>query len=486
MTSVHKARPKDNTADNPSPSNTGQNSTFFSYARAVKKNLFNLDQPQATPVASSSPTFIRHQRAWLRGSESHSIFFDTANLKCSPGVFHRLLREAFPRGVGLGLHSVRDKGKHFYEISLASDGACDAACADGLRIDGVMHYPFKALPRDKEVIAVYLKNIPLVNIETIKSHLNTSLSRFGTVEELILYHENNGDWFLGEGMAVLGDVHPSSLTPDNASPNLDAEMENENSNADSTLEPLTHKIDWGDGSRYFYASWKSMPLTCRYCHESGHSRADCPVKKTTLRCFRCQKVGHIRLECPDTYKSAPKVKPVESTEDLTKSTVQAKDVHDSVDEDSHPDTMSELADFEDSDYLDEADSDQMDTNDKVLDETPLDDTPLVDNPSLITSSLVDSSANTLNNTRSIDPPIVSATKLNPDNTELTKRKKDHSWSARKTRSQTLKQGTHQSIDSQSDLSLSGDDSNFEDRYDSRTLDIDTNTGDPGNPISLDQ
>ncbi|KAI8328101.1 hypothetical protein BC941DRAFT_445596 [Chlamydoabsidia padenii] len=301
MSSVHKDRTKDSNAPN----------NFFNYARAVKKNLFPLSQGStstSTPpsLQMESSYRIPHKRAWLRSSEAFTVFFDTSNLKCTPGTFHRLLRSAFPPPVGLGLRSVRDKGTLYYEISLASEEACIEACTKGLEVEGTIHTPFRGLPNDKEILAVYLKNIPLLSEEKIHETLRQTLGQFGDVEEIILYREPNGNWFMGEGMAILGNVHPASFVSSGEENNTSGMQSN--SGGHSMVAPLTHKIDWGDGQRMFYASWKSMPLVCRYCHESGHSRADCPVKKTTLRCFRCNKVGHIRAECPDTYKTVQLVR----------------------------------------------------------------------------------------------------------------------------------------------------------------------------------
>ncbi|CDH49869.1 predicted protein [Lichtheimia corymbifera JMRC:FSU:9682] len=46
-----------------------------------------------------------------------------------------------------------------------------------------------------------------------------------------------------------------------------------------------------------YATWKRMPLYCRYCHTAGHTRLSCP-NKPQPRCYYCQNLGHIKANCP--------------------------------------------------------------------------------------------------------------------------------------------------------------------------------------------
>jgi hypothetical protein len=291
MSSVPSHRPNDS-----SPS---RDSSFLSYSRAVKKNLFALPVGKSPIATGMKP--VTHKRVWLRSSEEFTIFFDTAPIKCSPGVFHRAMRAQFPIGVGLGIHTRREQGRVFYEIALSTKHACDTACDQGVTIEGTLHTPFRGLPADKEVLTVYLKKIPMVDEATLTQQLKTSLGRFGEVSELILYHESNGNWFNGEGLAVLYNYHPDSL-------GAKEDSQGDRQGADlipvSEFEPLMHKIDF-DGTRTYYATWKSMPLTCRYCHEDGHSRGDCPERQKSLRCYGCGSFGHIRLQCPKNLGPLP-------------------------------------------------------------------------------------------------------------------------------------------------------------------------------------
>ncbi|CAO3601129.1 unnamed protein product [Absidia cylindrospora] len=73
----------------------------------------------------------------------------------------------FPVDIGLGIHPRRDGGRLLYEVALSNQESCDEVCTQGVTIDNQLHIPFRGLPNDKEVVTVFLKNIPLVNQATL-------------------------------------------------------------------------------------------------------------------------------------------------------------------------------------------------------------------------------------------------------------------------------------------------------------------------------
>lgn len=120
-----------------------------------------------------------------------------------------------------------------------------------------------------------LTNIPILPQAEVDEGLTKTLEPFGRILDLCLFKEANGDWFLGRGYVYL------------EFPTKD----------ERKAKSLTHIIPWNDNECVIYGTWQRMGVYCRYCHEKGHVRADCP-KRRQIRCYNCHGLGHIKAHCP--------------------------------------------------------------------------------------------------------------------------------------------------------------------------------------------
>ncbi|KAJ8656922.1 hypothetical protein O0I10_007256, partial [Lichtheimia ornata] len=136
-------------------------------------------------------------------------------------------------------------------------------------------------------------HIPLYNRTTLTQALIDALKPFGNILELGIYLEQH--YFTGKGFVYLN-TNPKNYTLSKT----------------FHIQPqqLSHSIPVSrkDGTypTRVHATWSKMPLHCRYCHEPGHTRLQCPYRPKP-RCYYCQETGHLRKDCHirNGVKSAP-------------------------------------------------------------------------------------------------------------------------------------------------------------------------------------
>lgn len=136
------------------------------------------------------------------------------------------------------------------------------------------------------VTVLFLHDIPVRygsaddNYALFREAVQDNLSKFGKILNCAI-NKDKYDYFLGTGMVTL-----DCTVPDEADP----------------LPELTHLIPWYsailDDTCDVKATWSTMKPYCRYCHEDGHARVDCPKRKQLIQCFNCNEHGHIARVCP--------------------------------------------------------------------------------------------------------------------------------------------------------------------------------------------
>ncbi|CDH60771.1 predicted protein [Lichtheimia corymbifera JMRC:FSU:9682] len=95
------------------------------------------------------------------------------------------------------------------------------------------------------------------------------------------------DFFTGKGYAYIN-TNPTQATKANNVFHVPPQQ---------LVHSITESRNDGSYPSRMFATWSKMPLYCRYCHCSGHTRLQC-TQKPQARCHFCQELGHVRKDCP--------------------------------------------------------------------------------------------------------------------------------------------------------------------------------------------
>ena len=227
---------------------------------------------------NTSNESINNNKVWRRGTGPRSVFFLFDENIFPPDEFYLAARKAFPGDIGRGMHTRRERGSTVVaEIFFSTDSYCEKAVTEGITVGGRRLLGSRPLPPDSEVLKVALSDVPLhYSMEEIQQNVADSMSKYGCILDMNLFTTSQGGWFKGRGVVYL-DV----------------------GNTSQNYQDLAHTIPWPSGSESFHATWKSMPVYCRYCHEEGHNISDCPKKRRSVPlCWTCNEPGHIASKCP--------------------------------------------------------------------------------------------------------------------------------------------------------------------------------------------
>ncbi|KAJ8658320.1 hypothetical protein O0I10_006003 [Lichtheimia ornata] len=279
------------------------------------------DQPSSyaslfNKTRESITLFSQHQNSrqvWRRAENPHSLLFDITHLKITDAEFRLAVGHSTLHKGAHGIVVHRTRSYTIAEVAFETQDLADknldqpVVLADGTKVFGS-----QPIPEEWDVVKINLTHIPLYTRTILSSSLSTALKPFGQLLELGIYLEQN--FFTGKGYAYI------NTTPKYAN----------NSNKVFHVPPqqLVHSItvSRNDGSypTRMFATWSQMPLYCRYCHLSGHTRLQCK-QKPQPRCHFCQELGHIRKDCQirQGKKLAPETRtsdPANSNQDTLTST----------------------------------------------------------------------------------------------------------------------------------------------------------------------
>lgn len=237
---------------------------------------------------------------WCQAENDNAIIYDLTQSSISAATFRSAARHTFKTEDTCSLIIRKHHRRTIAEVVFNNEHlreqyvGAKVSLPNGQRLSG--HRP---IPEEWDIVRLNLSNLPAVPPAKLKELLLPTLSPYGHVIDIGIYVEQG--WFTGTGYAVLNrseDPSPLKATATHSPP-----------------LPLDHTIqvineDAKDVTK-IHATWARMPLYCKYCHLSGHTKLTCP-NKPLPRCYHCQNLGHIQKHCPhrnNTFQPAPAPKP---------------------------------------------------------------------------------------------------------------------------------------------------------------------------------
>ncbi|ORY97015.1 hypothetical protein BCR42DRAFT_303576, partial [Absidia repens] len=136
--------------------------------------------------------------------------------------------------------------------------------------------PIRALPDASNIKRVSLSRMPFLSKEDLIIGLTTTLSKYGYVHDIGISTDPITNMFLGSGYAII-----------DTTPSIDG----------TTFPTLTHNLPWPGMKNGFFASCTNMTDFCKYYHQDGHVRDNCPTALPLRLCYNCNRPGHFAANC---------------------------------------------------------------------------------------------------------------------------------------------------------------------------------------------
>ncbi|KAJ8655832.1 hypothetical protein O0I10_008496 [Lichtheimia ornata] len=235
----------------------------------------------------------KHSRqVWRRAENPHSLLFDISRLQITDTEFRRAVGQSPLKQGAHGIVVHRTRSYAIAEVAFETQAIADKLIQQPVTLDdGSKIFGSHPIPDEWDVVKINLTHIPLYTRSILSSSIPAALKPFGQLLELGIYLEQ--DFFTGKGYAYI---------------NTNPKHETKNNVFHVPPQQLVHSVtvSRNDGSypSRMFATWSKMPLYCRYCHCSGHTRLQC-TQKPQPRCHFCQELGHVRKDCPIKQGKTP-------------------------------------------------------------------------------------------------------------------------------------------------------------------------------------
>ncbi|KAK4517427.1 uncharacterized protein ATC70_000762 [Mucor velutinosus] len=144
-------------------------------------------------------------------------------------------------------------------------------------------FPCKAIGGEGKLIQLSLTDIPFLPQAQLLEELSKALGIFEKTLDLGLNYEQSMGWFMGTGYAILQQL-PGVNYP-----------------------ALHHSITWktvSEAEEFCHATFPDMATWCRYCHEEGHTKFECPKALARIICYNCDNAGHRQDTCHKPKKGS--------------------------------------------------------------------------------------------------------------------------------------------------------------------------------------
>ena len=257
------------------------------YAAAVKSRITTtshslmhgevVPERTGTPTASTT-TSINNKiktQIWRNARTDNGYFLDISKIANKSEQQHlQILNEQYKASNFLGIKFLGKNTQRYLEVYPNND------IVDRFTTEGVLYefeqskiqlFPCKAVDGEGKLIQISLTDIPFLPQSQLLAELSKALGPFGKILDLGLNYEKSMGWFMGTGYAIIQQL-----------PGV-------------TYPTLHHSITWktaANTEEFCHATFPDMATWCRYCHEEGHTKFECPKALSRIICYNCDKAGH--------------------------------------------------------------------------------------------------------------------------------------------------------------------------------------------------
>ncbi|GAN11248.1 hypothetical protein MAM1_0515d10807 [Mucor ambiguus] len=242
-----------------------------------------------TPTASTTPSTNSKikTRIWRNARTENGYFLDVSKIPNKTEQQHlQTLHQQYKASNFFGIKFLGKNAQRYIEV-YPSDDILDRFVTEGVLYDfkqsKIQLFPCKAVDGEGKLIQLSLTDIPFLPKDQLLEELSKALGTFGKVLDLGLNYEQYMGWFMGTGYAILQQL------------------------PDVNYPTLHHSITWktATGAEEFcHATFPDMATWCRYCHEEGHTKFECPKAMARIICYNCDNSGHRQDTCPKPKKGS--------------------------------------------------------------------------------------------------------------------------------------------------------------------------------------
>ncbi|KAK4515183.1 Glycerophosphocholine phosphodiesterase [Mucor velutinosus] len=242
-----------------------------------------------TPTNPTTPSTNRKikTRIWRNARTSDGYFLDISKVATMTEQQHlKIIDQQYKASNFLGIKFLGKNAQRYIEVYPNKD------IVERFLTEGVIYetenskiqlFPCKAVDGEGKLIQITLTDIPFLPQEQLLQELSTAIGAFGKILDIGLNYEQSMGWFMGSGYAII----------------------QQQSNV--KYPTLHHSITWQTATQeeeFCHATFPDMATWCRYCHEEGHTKFECPKAMARIICYNCDKAGHRQDTCTKPRKGS--------------------------------------------------------------------------------------------------------------------------------------------------------------------------------------
>lgn len=310
-----------------------------SYAAAVRPRITTTShslmhgevgtERNGTPTESATPSTKRKlkTRIWRNARTNDGYFLDISKIAHTTEQQHlQTLDQQYKASNFLGIKFLGKNTQRYIEVYPTKD-IVDRFIAEGVMYESenskIQLFPCKAVDGEGKLIQISLTDIPFLPQAQLLQELSTAIGVCGKILDIGLNYEQSMGWFMGSGYAIIQQF-----------PNV-------------TYPQLHHTITWQTATNdeeFCHATFPDMATWCRYCHDEGHTKFECPKALARIICYNCDNAGHRQDACTKPkkgssdreFKKARKTPPNISSAEADKSKWAPSNTKNSDDGKQHP------------------------------------------------------------------------------------------------------------------------------------------------------